>query len=46
MDNNTIDDKLIGNENNIVFYIDEEDDINTELEINNNLGRRKQCQFK
>ena len=48
MESNTIDDKLIGNENNIVFYTDEEDDVNIEIEIeiNYNIGRRKQCQYK
>ena len=29
--NNTIDDKLIGNENNIVFYTDKEDNVNVEV---------------
>lgn len=29
--NNTIDDKLIGNENNIVFYTDDEDNVNVEV---------------
>lgn len=29
--NNAIDDKLIGNENNIVFYTDEEDNVNVEV---------------
>ena len=35
MDNKTIDDKLIGNENNIVFYTDEEDNINIEVVLQN-----------
>jgi len=29
--NNTIDDKLIGNENNIVFYTDDEDNVKVEV---------------
>ena len=35
MDNNTIDDKLIGNENNIVFYTDDEDNVNIEVILQN-----------
>ena len=35
MDNNIIDDKLIGNENNIVFYTDDEDKINIEVILQN-----------
>ena len=35
MNNNTIDDKLIGNENNIVFYTDEENNINIEVILQN-----------
>ena len=35
MENNLIDDKLIGNENNIVFYIDDEDNINIEVILQN-----------
>ena len=35
MDNNTIDDKLIGNENNIVFYTDDEDNVNIEVLLQN-----------
>ena len=35
MDNNIIDDKLIGNENNIVFYTDDEDNINIEVILQN-----------
>ena len=31
MDKNIIDDKLIGNENNIVFYTDDEDNVNIEV---------------
>ena len=34
-DNNIIDDKLIGNENNIIFYTDEEDNINIEVILQN-----------
>ena len=33
--NNTIDDKLIGNENNIIFYTDEEDNVNVEVILQN-----------
>ena len=33
--NNTIDDKLIGNENNIVFYTDENDNVNVEVILQN-----------
>jgi len=33
--NNTIDDKLIGNENNIVFYTDKDDNINVEVILQN-----------
>lgn len=33
--NNIIDDKLIGNENNIVFYTDEEDNVNIEVVLQN-----------
>ena len=35
MDNNIIDDKLIGNENNIVFYTDDEDNVNIEVVLQN-----------
>ena len=35
MDNNIIDDKLIGNENNIVFYTDDEDNVNIEVLLQN-----------
>ena len=35
MDKNIIDDKLIGNENNIVFYTDEDDNINIEVILQN-----------
>ena len=35
MNNNTIDDNLIGNENNIVFYTDEENNINVEVILQN-----------
>ena len=35
MENSTSDDKLIGNENNIVFYTDEKDDINVEVILQN-----------
>lgn len=35
MENNLIDDKLIGNENNIVFYTDDEDNINIEVILQN-----------
>ena len=35
MDNNTIDDKLIGNENNIVFYTDDEDNVSIEVILQN-----------
>ena len=35
MDNNIIDDKLIGNENNIVFYTDDEDNVNIEVILQN-----------
>lgn len=35
MNNNIIDDKLIGDENNIVFYSDEEDNINVEVILQN-----------
>ena len=35
LDNNTIDDKLIGNENNIVFYTDDEDNVNIEVLLQN-----------
>ena len=33
--NNTIDDNLIGNENNIVFYTDENDNVNVEVILQN-----------
>ena len=33
--NNTIDDKLIGNENNIIFYTDKEDNVNVEVILQN-----------
>ena len=35
MNNNTIDDNLIGNENNIVFYTDEENNVNIEVILQN-----------
>ena len=35
MDNNIIDDKLIGNEDNIVFYTDDEDNVNIEVVLQN-----------
>ena len=35
MNNNTINDKLIGNENNIVFYTDEENNVNVEVILHN-----------
>ena len=35
LDKNIIDDKLIGNENNIVFYTDEDDNINIEVILQN-----------
>ena len=35
MGNNIIDDKLIGNENNIVFYTDDEDNVNIEVLLQN-----------
>ncbi len=35
MENNIIDEKLIGNENNIVFYTDDEDNINIEVILQN-----------
>ena len=35
MGNNIIDDKLIGNENNIVFYTDDEDNVNIEVVLQN-----------
>ena len=35
MNNNTIDDKLIGNENNIVFYTDEDDNVSIEVILQN-----------
>ena len=35
LDNNIIDDKLIGNENNIVFYTDDEDNVNIEVLLQN-----------
>ena len=35
MNNNIIDDKLIGNENNIVFYTDEKDNVNVEVILQN-----------
>ena len=35
MDNNIIDDKLIGNENNIVFYTDDEDNVSIEVLLQN-----------
>ena len=35
MNNNTIDDNLIGNENNIVFYTDEENNVNVEVILQN-----------
>ncbi len=35
MNNNTIDDNLIGNENNIVFYTDEENNVNVEVILHN-----------
>ena len=35
MDKNIIDDKLIGNEDNIVFYTDEEDNVNIEVILQN-----------
>lgn len=33
--NNTINDKLIGNENNIIFYTDEEENVNVEVVLQN-----------
>lgn len=33
--NNTIDDNLIGNENNIVFYTDKDDNVNVEVILQN-----------
>ena len=33
--NNVIDDKLIGNENNIIFYTDKEDNVNVEVILQN-----------
>ena len=33
--NDTLDDKLIGNENNIVFYTDKEDKVNVEVILQN-----------
>ena len=35
MNNNTIDDNLIGNENNIVFYTDRENNVNVEVVLHN-----------
>ena len=35
MDNNVIDDNLIGNENNIVFYTDKENNVNVEVILHN-----------
>ena len=35
LDNNIIDDKLIGNENNIVFYTDDEDNVSIEVLLQN-----------
>ena len=35
MDNNIINDNLIGNENNIVFYTDEENNVNVEVILHN-----------
>ena len=35
MDNNIIDDKLIGNENNIVFYTDKDDNVSIEFILQN-----------
>ena len=35
MDNNSIDDKLIGNENNIVFYTDKDDNVSIEVILQN-----------
>ena len=35
MNNNTIDDNFIGNENNIVFYTDEENNVNVEVILQN-----------
>ena len=35
MNNNIIADKLIGNENNIVFYTDKEDNVNVEVILQN-----------
>ena len=35
MDNNIINDKLIGNENNILFYADEENNVNVEVILHN-----------
>ena len=35
MNNNTINDNLIGNENNIVFYTDEENNVNVEVILQN-----------
>lgn len=35
MDNNAIDDKLIGNENNIVFYTDKDDNVSIEVILQN-----------
>ena len=35
MDNNIIDGKLIGNEDNIVFYTDDEDNVNIEVVLQN-----------
>ena len=35
LDNNTIDDKLIGNENNIVFYTDKDDNVSIEVILQN-----------
>ena len=35
MNNNIINDKLVGNENNIVFYTDEDDNVNVEVILQN-----------
>ena len=35
MNNNIIDDNLIGNENNIIFYTDKEDNVNVEVVLQN-----------
>ena len=35
LDNNAIDDKLIGNEKNIVFYTDKDDNVSIEVILQN-----------